>query len=370
MYSIWFACFWFALLYFILIYKYAFVWKKTPEFKSEKPDRKTQLSVIVSARNEENTIDMLLKCLVSQNYDNRFYEIIIVNDHSQDKTADIVKSYQKKNKNLHLIEQKPGFSGKKAAIAAGIKVSNGELVVTTDADCTMNTKWLTTIAAFYSSTKADMIIAPVFIRSDKKWFSQYQSLEYASLMASAAGAALKGSAIMCSAANMAFRSVLFDNNNILNDKYVSGDDMFLLQHLKNNDRKIAFLKSKEVVVFTNAKSSIKSFMKQRQRWTSKSSGYTDFNIIGVAVLVLVFNLFISILFVLSWFSTTNILLWIALLLIKSVADILLLKPFLRFFNQQQLLTHFLGVQLLYPFYIVVVVVYSLFPANYWERNGS
>ncbi len=61
------------------------------------------VSVIVAARNEESTIPQLLTSLINQDYPEDKYEIIIVDDNSDDNTASIVQDFQKKSNNLILL---------------------------------------------------------------------------------------------------------------------------------------------------------------------------------------------------------------------------------------------------------------------------
>ncbi|MEP0823727.1 MAG: glycosyltransferase, partial [Ignavibacterium sp.] len=96
----------------------------------------TLVSIIVAARNEEKAIRNLLERLILQSYSN--YEIIIVDDRSEDRTPDIVRSFQDKRGNLRLIritDLDPMMPPKKRALEAGIRESKGEILLFTDADC-------------------------------------------------------------------------------------------------------------------------------------------------------------------------------------------------------------------------------------------
>ncbi|MFN3246543.1 MAG: glycosyltransferase family 2 protein [Leptonema sp. (in: bacteria)] len=67
------------------------------------------VSIIIPARNEEENIGECIKSLLNQRYEN--FEIIVVDDNSQDRTPFIVQKLAEKNKNLNYFKIKDKFSG-------------------------------------------------------------------------------------------------------------------------------------------------------------------------------------------------------------------------------------------------------------------
>ena len=104
--------------------------------KFEKKDHvKPKVSIILPARNEEKFIDKCLVSLLNQDYDN--YEIIVINDSSEDSTGDLIKKYAKKYSKIIPVDanQKPvGWVGKNWACMEGYKKATGELLLFTDSD--------------------------------------------------------------------------------------------------------------------------------------------------------------------------------------------------------------------------------------------
>lgn len=88
------------------------------------------LSIIIPAYNEEKRITPTLKDYL--NFYKKNIEFIIVNDGSTDNTEQIVKKFQKKHKNLRLINQKN--QGKGAAVVNGMKNAKGDIIAFIDAD--------------------------------------------------------------------------------------------------------------------------------------------------------------------------------------------------------------------------------------------
>ena len=96
---------------------------------------KTKISVIVPARNEEKLISKCLNSLLEQDYEN--YEIIVIDDSSEDATADIIKKYAEKNSKIIHVSARPkpkDWMGKNWACMEGYKKATGELLVYTDSD--------------------------------------------------------------------------------------------------------------------------------------------------------------------------------------------------------------------------------------------
>src|SRR5574337_118054 len=102
-----------------------------------KPHSIPKVSVILPARNEEGFIDKCLKSLINQDYEN--YEIVAIDDRSDDRTGEIIKKIAKDNTKVKYIlaEPKPEkWMGKNWACVEGFRKATGELFLFTDADTT------------------------------------------------------------------------------------------------------------------------------------------------------------------------------------------------------------------------------------------
>ena len=144
----------------LLVY-YRKSWGSIPDFKVEANSKlSTKISIIIPARNEEENIGCCLQSIIEQSYPAHLFEVLVVDDHSTDNTAAIIKSYA--SQNVKLISLKDYLSAneinsyKKKAIEISIQQSNGELIVTSDADCIFPKNWLTSIASFYESKRPNI----------------------------------------------------------------------------------------------------------------------------------------------------------------------------------------------------------------------
>ena len=318
----------------------------------------TFISVVVACHNEQKNLPVLLNSIASQNYPKDLFEVIIVDDNSNDKTMEIAAEFIGMD-NILVISSKG--KGKKQALRTGITASKGKLIITTDADCTMEKNWIGTIAAYYEITKADMIICPVRIASVTGFFGRFQELEFLSLQGITAGSACSGKATMCNGANLAFtREVYLNHSDNLHDEINTGDDIFLLHSLKKvSGSKIFWLESSDALVTTEASSTFRSFLKQRRRWISKGKVYRDQYTIILGIVT-----FAAIFLQLSYFIAGLIYpvltgVFLSILILKSVPDFLILQNTSGRYNKRYLMRWFLPAQLIYPFYILSVVLYSL-----------
>ncbi len=354
-------------LYFLLIFSFYFGWKKIPEFLPEKLTSTEKISVIIAFRNEEAHLPDLIEDLVVQIFPKQSFEVILIDDHSVDMSYDLVKSLIKDLQGFVLLTS--NSQGKKQALHTGLEFCTGSLVVTTDADCRMDSEWLSSISAYYQDRRPEMILGPVLPLRVKGFFNQLLSLEFFSLIASAAGSAGLGHAVLCNGANMAYRKGALDN---LDDPFMqtvaSGDDIFLLQSLKRKKSSgICFLKSTEAIVKTHIPSTIKEFWLQRVRWASKTKVYTDWDMKITGFLVFLMNISIVLSLFATLYQSNLIFLYLLLIIIKSIPDFLLLRSVLRFYKRKDLLKYFIPLQFVYPFYVNFVGFLGFFASKYtWK----
>jgi len=359
----------FYLISILLIIAYAVLigaisagWWKLKEFTEIKPSPGVKISIIVAVRNEACNIEALLNSLLHQDYPADLYEIMIVDDYSYDETAGLVKEFisrQAGTKNLKLISlENFDGSGKKAAIDKGIKASTGDVIVITDADCTAGSKWISTLASFYAKHKSQMILGPVRMTDGGSFFGKLQSLEFTSLISTAAGSCSAGFQLLANGANLAFTRKAYESCGGFagNAQYPSGDDMFMMMSIKKKfgAKAIQFLRSEEAIVKTPATQEIKSFFQQRMRWVSKSRGYTDPLLISTSLIVFLVNAWL----VTAAFSAIvfpgYLKLFLIVYFIKLIIDLPLMLSFSRFQQSMKFLWLFPFMELLNAVYTLVI----------------
>ena len=324
----------------------------------------TRVTVLIAARNEEESIHLTIEDILAQDYPKTLTEIIIVDDHSTDRTASIIRSYADRGvKLLQLNENQPLNSYKKKAISEAIALSTGELMVATDADCRMGSKWLSTIVGYFEAEQSVMISSPVSYFEERSLFEYMQALEFSYLIG--VGAAFIGNrrASTCNGANLAYRKDVFYEVGGFRgiDDLASGDDELLLQKVAQRfPGGIGFTKLNDAVVYTHAKHNLSSFLQQRRRWASKSTRYKDKKIVALAVGIWLFNCSLLISGSLSFFSFDIFKLFLLQFALKITFEALFLSPIMLFFKRPALVPLLL---LLSPLHVLYMVYIGLIGNN-------
>ena len=358
--------------YVLLIALITLGWFSSRTWKRIQIQPSTRVSVIIPARNESAFILKCLNKITRQHYPSELLEIIIVDDCSTDNTAELVNDFIQKNQEIRITLMKLGTvesSLKKQAISEAIKIATGNLIVTTDADCSMSAEWIASIVEYYEATNSVMIAGPVCFTKSNKLFNKLQELEFLSLIASGAATINLGSPTMSNGANMAYekKSFLEVEGYDGNTKYASGDDIFLMHKMKKSlNRKIGFIKCYDAIVETEAISSFQAFMNQRKRWASKSRGYKDAATITAALIVFMTNFSLLSCFVLSFFSPTFLFLFLICFMLKFIIDFPVLLGICSFLKKEKLLYLYIPVQFIYPFYIVLTGISGLLGSYKWK----
>ncbi|MFW6245162.1 MAG: glycosyltransferase [Fibrobacterota bacterium] len=301
-------------------------------------------SVVIAARNEERNIRGCIESVFSQNIPSSSYEVIVVNDRSEDSTPAILSELQSEYPNLRVVditETVPGISPKKNAVSKGIDAAGNEIIVFTDADCIVSSGWLSAISRFFASDTGLVqgITCYRFIPGMNRIFFGLQTIDFLShgiVAASAIGANLP---INSNANNFAFRRKVFEEIGGYGNKanrVVSGDDDLLLQRVWKSGRwNVTFMADPAGTVETNPTPTVSAAFDQRKRWGSQTVHYCAPQ---VALLSSVFIFYLSIVlsFVVTLFDKSNLPLFLSQLLVKMAGETALLIPGTRIFRKKEL----------------------------------
>jgi glycosyltransferase involved in cell wall biosynthesis len=119
-----------------------------------------KVSVILPARNEEGFIEKCLDSLLDQDYDN--YEIIAIDDSSEDATGRIITEFARKNSKVIHVSARPkpqGWMGKNWACMEGYKRATGDLLLFTDSDTTHSKNVISLAVSHLLSLELDALTA-------------------------------------------------------------------------------------------------------------------------------------------------------------------------------------------------------------------
>lgn len=353
-------------------------WQKFVKGKTRTSHRSQEfVSVVVAVRNEEGSISRLLTSLEVQDFARSNFEVIFVNDHSTDASAERIERWIKSNQQLQVrLLQSPG-EGKKHALTEGIQRAKGEIILTTDADCVLPPDWISTMVLSFNvdSDKATqettMVVGSVKIQQDKSLFSKLQTLEFSSVMGTGVALLEVGFPVMCNGASLAFRKKSFVavNGYEGNLHIPSGDDEFLMRKL--NEQFPGSIKSirSASVVSTQPQTSLKKFIHQRLRWASKWKANDSWIAKSLALFIFIFQAS-GIMAMCLLFSKNYGMVVGGLLVGKFLLEGYLLFTVGKRLGHTFSIPSFLILQLVYPFYVISVGIFSqLFEYEWKGREG-
>lgn len=367
----------FLLIYAVLIFSYRKWFLQLAVFKPVPASHSTRFTVIVPARNESGNIENCVNAILQQSYPGELFELIVVDDHSTDNTAQIVTALQSQYPNLKLIKLADVLQGKllnaykKKAIDTAIAQSTGDWIMTTDADCTMGKDWLSTYAAYIEQNNPAFVAAAVIFKNTGSFIAVFQCLDFISLQGITAAAVFAGFHSMCNGANLAYKKQVFHAVGGFKgiDKIASGDDMLLMHKIKKQyPDKVGYLFAQEAIVSTLPMPDWKSFLNQRIRWASKADKYNDKGIIAVLACVYLLNFFLLFFPLLGIINLQFLLYWIVLVSIKTIVELTFMIPAAKFFEQQKILRWFPVMQVFHMAYTVAAGWLGKFGSYKWKER--
>jgi len=364
-----------AVLYVVLITAFIIGFDSIAPLKVEKHHPKNTFSIVIPFRNEEQHLPFLLKSLGALNYPQELFEIILVDDDSNDGFQLIFDHFttQHPKLNLKLMENlRSSRSPKKDAITTAVNAAKFDWIVTTDADCNVPLDWLFLFNQIIEEKQALFIGAPVKFREEKSFLYHFQNLHFTSLMGSTIGGFGLKKPFMCNGANLCYHKETFVKLNGFegNAAIASGDDVFLLEKMyQTYPDRTSYLKSTDAIVETQSVESWRLFFNQQLRWVSKSTAYKNTFCQLVGVIVLLANLMLIILGISSILFSHFWKFFLTLLILKSIVDFALIFRTSCFLRTSKSLKFFVGVNLLYPFFIVFIGFSSLLRSYTWKGRS-
>ena len=325
---------------------------------------KTSFSIIVPFRNEAKNLPILLESFSQLNYPTDLFEVILVDDESEERLQIAEYSMQITTIDNLRVSNSP----KKDAITTAMKIVKTDWVITTDADCVVHKNWLLALDNFIQLHHVSMIAGAVSYDCNNSFLHHFQQLDLASLQGATIGSFGIKKGFMCNGANFAYTKSFFQKLKGFNgnSSIASGDDVFLLQKaIAKYPEKVAYLKSKNTIVTTKPVNDWKSLFYQRVRWASKTTSYqSDFGK-RLGLLVFMMNLSLVYAFVLMLFDIFPWFFIGLLFIIKFGIDSVLIQQTNSFLTKKKI-NYLLLSSLWYPFFSVSVALYCLFGKYEWK----
>lgn len=329
--------------------------------------KKDFVSVVVAVRNEEVSVGPLLSSLLFQDFPHHSFEVIFVDDQSTDNTGHIISEWIKENPQMLCNYIHSAGNGKKQALTDGILNAKGEIILTTDADCVLPKDWISRMVMSFNADTT-MVIGLVKVQQGRSLFSKLQALEFSSVIGSGVSLLELGFPVMCNGASLAFRKKSFEEVKGYKENFhiASGDDEFLMRKLvKRFPGSIQCIHWPSVVVVTKPQPSLKSFIHQRLRWAGKWKANESIRTKVLALFILIFQ--IASIMSFGLIITGESLVGVgALLLGKFLLEGYFLFKVSRTLNQSFSISTFLILQLVYPFYVLIIGIISQLVDYEWK----
>lgn len=360
-----------TLVYVFLMLMLIAEWNKIELFDCGENNHEKRVTIIIPVRDEANSIGYLLHDIDRQTYPQYLLDVIVIDDHSSDSTRAIVEAMQESlSYSLKIYDIPEGDAGpKKRAITLGVEKSEGDLIISTDGDCRVAENWVRSIVNYQEDNQLDMVLGPVSFADDKKYFTELQSVEFASLIGTGASSLGIGIPSMCNGANIAYLKSAFQKVNGFEgyENEVSGDDEFLMHKLFESDpAKVGFLKSSEAIVFTEAPPSISRFFAQRKRWASKWNRYVMWRTRIFAMLIFGIHLSYLAALILACAGLFSFKLFGWMLLVRVLLEYVFIAPISGFLGRKLNVVNFLIVGLGYSIYAVTFGLLGTFGGYKWK----
>jgi glycosyltransferase involved in cell wall biosynthesis len=335
------------------------------------------VSVIIAVRNGEKNINRLLNSLKNQTYNGEM-EFIIVDDESTDKTVNIIQKFTQMDPRFKYFSSKGGdqkLTYKKRALDSGIKNAQFEHLLFTDIDCIIQYLWVENMMLSFTD-ETDYLIGYSEAVDATTSASKFQKADFFMLLSAARGMANNKSAWACTGQNQGYRKSLYNavgGFSQITEQLQGDDSLFLLLCRKAKNINVNFANSPGSFVISRPELTWIAFLKQRIRWAGDSKVFWKFNLpfyftsiatfilnMGIIVMPLIYGFTI---FLDSWYMN--------ILLIKFIAEYILIIMGGKAFHRQFSLINFLQWYIIQPLYVAVVSVGSILNVNRsWQGRQS
>lgn len=346
------------LIFFFLI---SFGLRRTISAEFNSPAKYKDISVIIATKNEINNLPALINSLNNLDYQSDKYEIIFVDDNSEDDSYNFLKS--KLNHNYKILKAtNKKFPGKKGALDVGIKNAQFNLIAVTDADCLPEPHWLKSISTKISEG-FDIVFGYSPLIESKSFVSKISSFENLRnyiLYFTAAGLQIPYSA---TARSFAFRKELFYQINGFENanETLSGDDDLLIREAVKIKARIGAFRFENDLVYSSPPQSLKEYLNRKARHLKTSHHY-----------LLRHKIFLSVWHSINIFSVYSIFLipiWNLFAIpctIKIFLDVVLVSSIKRTLPHSFSMLEIIYLQFFYETFLIINFINSIFAKEKWK----
>lgn len=335
-------------IYFIQLFVFTIgAGKKYPKLAD---DDLPTVTLVVAARDEEKNILDCLESLDKLIYPDGKLEIIIVNDHSTDKTDEIIDTFIKHKsrfKKLVPLGSIGSLRGKTNALANAIKISTGEIILTTDADCIVSPTWAKTLASYYKDDVA--FVGGFTSQEDYNTFAGMQAIDFVYLLTVAGGSINLGKPLSCIGNNMSYRRSVYEEiGGYEGLPFSVTEDFNLLMAIHDLKKyKIIYPLDVQSLVVSKVCHDWKTLYWQKKRW---GVGGMKSDLIGYSVMAWGYIVH-GMMLLIPFFFTPAVL---YLSIFKIFVDYYFVKPVFNKLKLKMRIKHFLAFEIYFIIYVLIL----------------
>ena len=345
-----------VLLLFFQLYYILFVYGKLALYKvksNQEIENSKEVSIVICAHNEQENLKSFLPGILEQDYPN--FEVIVVNDCSEDDTKWVLQDFASKYANLKIVEIKEHIQlkhSKKFALTMGIKAAKNPYLLMTDADCQPNSSnWLKEMAGSFQENK-DIVLGyspyfkfPGFLNRLIRFETTHTAMSYLSY-------AIKGDAYMGVGRNLAYtKDLFFTNKGFTDHMHIKSGDDDLFVNATANRHNVEINIAPDAFVYSEPKTTWKSYYKQKARHSGASTLYKGRHQRMLGTQLITAALFYLAIVVAIAIVPQYWYIGIAAYLIRLICQVLIFRPIYKKLEVSDLLLWLPILDLYYYFYI-------------------
>ena len=325
------------------------------------------VSIIIAARDEEDQIGTCLESIVALTYPQNLLDVIVVDDRSTDRTAEIVGRFTEKHSHLRLLRIQTESNlppGKTNAVTNAVDISKGEILLFTDADCRVPPSWVEHTVTHYAEPSVGIVAGFTYL-AGKSWFAAMQALDWFVLTSVAAATTRLGFPVTAVGTNLSVRRKAYDSVGGYRKIPFSVTEDYALFHAvtSSGEWKARFPMDRATIVESTPCLTAKQLFSQKKRWFTGGRGMD-----AKSILIFSFPYAFNLLILLGLFLSP---LWAVGLAVavKLAVDFLLCLPAVLRFGRRSLLFEYPIFEVYYYAYVLVFPLLVMFGAEItWKER--
>lgn len=239
-----------------------------------------KISIIVPAKDEEDNLPSLFKSL--EKVMTPDVQVILADDRSEDQTHRLMEGFAAKHGNVKVIKNteppKPGMNPKHSMLATASKYADGDILMFTDADCTVPENWVAEVCRYFQDPAVGLVFSAVVTAPGSSLREKYQTQDHLMRFFYTVGAVGLGSPAGGYGNNLAIRRTALDAvGGFESIGFSLTEDAQLIAAVRRTGRyKVAVCPFRPVLVYAQPQKRLLDAAKQEVRWSAGAIFGTDF----------------------------------------------------------------------------------------------